>query len=742
MTAPGPARRERIFLACAIAVFLLLAGTAAWRDASVADEHPHILAGWLQWRTHQGAGGFDNPPLGQLLLAAPLAAAGPPYRFPDDAALLWCRVPVLLVTAGLGLVVWCWGRALGGGTVAALALGMFVLEPNFLAHGHVATLDAMATAAWWLALWRWRAVLAAPGRAVPRSALAAFAAAAAAAILVKLTALVLLPVAFAAAIAVRRDAAGVRRAAAGLGAAAVVTVLLAYLLYGRGPTEALLPQALVDALRGKAAHRDEVQFAYLAGQRSAQGFWAYYGAALLLKCPLPLWALAAWGLRRARAWPRVDQALIAIPAAAICAAFTVLHVNIGVRHVLPAVPALLLLAAAGGADLWRRGRAARAVLVTLCLFWAGDVARVVPQYFAYFNALAGGPAGGHRWLLDSNLAWGQDDRRLQAFLTAAQRRGEHWDVLPDPDLPRTGRFVVEVNALHNLQRRSDRPYEWLRDLAPVGFAGWSWRCYAPDVESYAAAAARDPRSTAAAVAYAEVARAAGDSARARAVLAAAAASDPGGAAERVARMALARGDWRTARAWLDHAARAPERSAEWADLAAWCGLQARVANAAGPEERGRAEAELGIWYGERGKRRAAVEMLTRAVAAPGAGAETWRALAIAHAQSGAYAAARDVLVRGGVQGVYAAEFALCAQLAAAGDALAAGRAVPAEVAFELGRGLFEAEQYDSAAAAFAGALRADSRHRLALAYLGEMQVRCKMRIVNQRLTPRAVTAAR
>jgi tetratricopeptide (TPR) repeat protein len=314
-------------------------------------------------------------------------------------------------------------------------------------------------------------------------------------------------------------------------------------------------------------------------------------------------------------------------------------------------------------------------------------------------------------------------------------------VLPDPDLPRTGRFVVEVNALHNLQRRSDRPYEWLRDLRPVGYAGWSWRRYELTVESYAAAAARDPGRTAAAVAYAEVVRAAGDTARARAVLAEAAARDAGGVAERVARMALARGDWRTAAAWLDPAARAAARSGEWAELTEWCGLQARAAQAGGAEERARAEAALGIWCGERGKRREAVDLLTRAVAAGTADAETWRALAIAHAQSGAYAAARDVLLQTNLQRVYEAEFDLCSKLAAAGSAIAAGHTVPAEVAFELGRGRFEAEQYDAAAAAFTAALRADPRHRLAMAYLGEMQVRCKMRVVNQTLTPRAVTGA-
>jgi hypothetical protein len=39
-----------------------------------------------------------------------------------------------------------------------------------------------------------------------------------------------------------------------------------------------------------------------------------------------------------------------------------------------------------------------------------------PHYLSYFNALAGGPANGYRVLVDSNLDWGQDLLRLQAWM--------------------------------------------------------------------------------------------------------------------------------------------------------------------------------------------------------------------------------------------------------------------------------------------------------------------------------------
>ena len=43
-----------------------------------------------------------------------------------------------------------------------------------------------------------------------------------------------------------------------------------------------------------------------------------------------------------------------------------------------------------------------------------------PHHLAYFNEVAGGPKGGVNWLVDSNLDWGQDLKRLQDY---AERHG-------------------------------------------------------------------------------------------------------------------------------------------------------------------------------------------------------------------------------------------------------------------------------------------------------------------------------
>jgi len=94
--------------------------------------------------------------------------------------------------------------------------------------------------------------------------------------------------------------------------------------------------------------------------------------------------------------------------------------NIGLRHMLPAIP-LLVAAAVLAVVRALRPRAAAAVLLLGAAAQAVEVARVHPHEMSFFNVLAGGPENGEAWLNDSNLDWGQDLLRLAADLKS---RGE------------------------------------------------------------------------------------------------------------------------------------------------------------------------------------------------------------------------------------------------------------------------------------------------------------------------------
>jgi hypothetical protein len=165
----------------------------------------------------------------------------------------------------------------------------------------------------------------------------------------------------------------------------------------------------------------------LLGRISAGGSPAFFPAAFLVKTPLPALALMAAGLwlsarRRER---RGELALLLAAPAVYAAAALAAPLHLGHRHILPVYP--FLFVAAGAAASPRRGRAgpravalggaAACALSALLVFappWRPQAA--FPDFLAYFNELAGGPRGGGRVLVDSDLDWGQGLKSLAAWL--------------------------------------------------------------------------------------------------------------------------------------------------------------------------------------------------------------------------------------------------------------------------------------------------------------------------------------
>ncbi len=159
------------------------------------------------------------------------------------------------------------------------------------------------------------------------------------------------------------------------------------------------------------------------GEVSVEGFPSYFPVAFLVKSSLGLLgalllAVALVFLRRARAG--FGALVYLLPPAYVFLASVASSYNIGVRHVLPAVPFLAVGAAVSIVRGLPRGAAA-AALLGLGLLQAAETLAVHPHEVSFFNLAAGGPANGSSWLNDSNLDWGQDLVRLAREL---ERRGE------------------------------------------------------------------------------------------------------------------------------------------------------------------------------------------------------------------------------------------------------------------------------------------------------------------------------
>lgn len=162
------------------------------------------------------------------------------------------------------------------------------------------------------------------------------------------------------------------------------------------------------------------RLAYFAGEFRERGWREFFPAAFLLKTTLPallVLPLAALGWHRHRRRDRLTYrvAPILIFAAIYWAAAIFSSLNIGHRHLLPVYPAFYLVAGAVALLPWRR----ISVLALALVGWqAVDAFAVAPHQLTFFNLLAGGPNGGHRFFVDSSLDWGQGLPALRRWLGA------------------------------------------------------------------------------------------------------------------------------------------------------------------------------------------------------------------------------------------------------------------------------------------------------------------------------------
>jgi hypothetical protein len=314
------------------------------------------------------------------------------------------------------------------------------------------------------------------------------------ALLSKFTALLWLPL-FAALLAVWSIRTGQRPPRRAL---AVFGVAGAVLLLGYGFD--LTPY--VEGIAFQLEHAEEGHPAFFAGRHADGGWWYYALMSLLLKTPAPsLLLLGASAIRLARRRNRsrwLDESFVVLPPLAVIAFFSFQHQSIGLRYVLPALPFLFVFASGVLATGRPRGLARVALAGLLAWVLAASLS-IYPHYLAYFNETVGGPARGYRYLVDSNLDWGQDLEGLAKFMRerdiervhlsyfgtdSPARYGIRYDWLPSYHLerpnrtrefhiPHRGWFAISATHLQGVYLPDRDIYAFLREQEPVARIGYS-----------------------------------------------------------------------------------------------------------------------------------------------------------------------------------------------------------------------------------------------------------------------------
>ena len=468
---------------CAALLVLMAANLFASisRKSITNDEIVHIPAGYY----HLVAGKFqlnnEHPPLVKMWAALPLlfiqpneAAPSPgevtgnfseeTWKYLDQfwpnnkdnfaAISFWTRAMMILITLGLGVLIFVYARSLFGGRAAVLAVALYTLEPTVLGHGRLVHTDLPSAFVFLLFFFVLRYYLS--GRTPRRALLLGLVSGLA--LVVKFSMIVLLPVlaclALAAFVFAPRLRESRKRIAIQLGivVCAILFVVNAAYYFRSPPIEPadvrwvqtmsapafnkwmtffhvgskVVPTYFLFGQYNVMLHNRDGHPTSLLGQYSRNGWWYYFPVAFALKTSLPFLILSAAALAWAlwSLWKRDWRFLWLIVPFAIYAALSMSsRINIGVRHFLPAYPFLFI---AGGALLDRLLRVRYAhhlmiALVVLTFCWMGvEMLRAYPDYIPYMNQLA---SGHPRWwyLSDSNVEWGDDARALAEYLHA---RGE------------------------------------------------------------------------------------------------------------------------------------------------------------------------------------------------------------------------------------------------------------------------------------------------------------------------------
>jgi hypothetical protein len=127
---------------------------------------------------------------------------------------------------------------------------------------------------------------------------------------------------------------------------------------------------------------------------------------------LTFMGLATLALLRKRFEFRANAVLI-VPVVLFAATTLFSRIDIGVRHLLPIFPFLY-----AGLAIVLAKRVPLAIIIPVLVGLIVESVAVYPNYLAFFNVAAGGPARGPLYLLDSNIDWGQDTLKLRGWLAA------------------------------------------------------------------------------------------------------------------------------------------------------------------------------------------------------------------------------------------------------------------------------------------------------------------------------------
>jgi len=233
--------------------------------------------------------------------------------------------------------------------------------------------------------------------------------------------------------------------------------------------------------------------AFLMGCFSNKGWLYYYLVAFFIKTPIPVLIFLILSIYSTVKNPmlrdksKIGEYFLWIPPLCIFLMVSLQHCQIGIRHILPVYPFIFVIMSRIVYSEFMKKKNFRiffAVLITWLIF---SSVSIFPHYIAYFNELMGGPNQGYKYLLDSNLDWGQDLLGLKNYMEKnkikkiklsyfGNTKPEYYNIEYEElsSGPTTGFIAVSANHLQGIGLEGGyERYLWLKKYKPIAKIGYS-----------------------------------------------------------------------------------------------------------------------------------------------------------------------------------------------------------------------------------------------------------------------------
>ncbi|MBI2822232.1 MAG: glycosyltransferase family 39 protein [Acidobacteria bacterium] len=475
------------------------------------DELIHIPAGYVYWHWKDFYANMEHPVLVKLVSAAGFAASH------ETTGWIWkrdslqsffagwrpellsfhARWSMLLFSLALLALFHATVRRLFDSATAALCTLALTLSPLLVAHSVFVHTD-VAASLFYLASFAVLACWAGDGRG---RWLALLAAVLALGMLAKYSITLAVVNSTAAVAFLSPRGARLKTVAFFLGAFAVLFFILSWLGYG-GTRGALIgdhpawaewipfPNFYKQGWWAVWKHNAQGHANIFLMKPATLGHFGYFPLAFVLKTPIPVLLAMLAGARLLFARKLPWRWLWLLFASTYWLAALTSNINIGVRHLLPAVPLMWLLAAAALQTALRRS-SGRWVTGLLLGWLALASFRNWGSELAYFNELAGGRSG-WKYLADSNVDWGQQVAPLADFVRRSRVAPLYQDLFTNLPLSDYGIQAEPVTkaidgmrlrpgwyaiSAHALAANPTRPYDTFRLARPIRSFGNSIYLY-------------------------------------------------------------------------------------------------------------------------------------------------------------------------------------------------------------------------------------------------------------------------